>query len=88
MFNSIHQLISLPSDEVHRLADDGPDRAVHPGSTDGDLIVYSSVNSSAEGPVEHQKLNQTTANDSSAVVWLSFWCSTRFTRKRVTRQKL
>ena len=26
---------------------------------------------------------KTQPNDSSAVVWLSFWCSTRFTRKKV-----
>ena len=31
---------------------------------------------------------KTQPNDSSAVVWLSFWCSTRFTRKKVTRLKL
>ena len=28
-FNLIHQLPSLPSDEVYRVADSGPDRAVH-----------------------------------------------------------
>ena len=28
---------------------------------------------------------KTQPNGSSAVVWLSFWCSTRFTRKKVTR---
>ena len=28
---------------------------------------------------------KTQPNDISAVVWLSFWCSTRFTRKIVTR---
>ena len=27
---------------------------------------------------------KTQLNDSSAVVWLSFWCSTRFSRKNVT----
>ena len=30
---------------------------------------------------------KTQPNDSAAVVWLSFWCSTRFTRKKVTRMK-
>ena len=35
---------------------------------------------SAEGRVEHQKLNQTAP---LGVVWLSFWCSTRFTRKKL-----
>ena len=34
---------------------------------------------SAEGRVEHQKLNQT---EPYGAVWLSFWCSTRFTGKK------
>ena len=29
---------------------------------------------------------KTQPNDSSAVVWLSFWCSTRFTRKKCLSQ--
>ena len=34
------------------------------------------VTVSTDGRVEHQKLNQ------KGAVWLSFWCSTRFTRKK------
>ena len=30
---------------------------------------------------------KTQPNDSSAVVWLSFWCSTRFTRKKCLSQR-
>ena len=32
---------------------------------------------------ENQKLSQTAANDSRAAVWLSFWFSTRFTKKNL-----
>ena len=44
------------------------------------------MNVSAEGQVENQKLNQTAAllSFGSAVVWLRFWFSTRFTRKNLT----
>ena len=30
VFNSVHQLISVPSDEVYRVGDGGPDHAVVP----------------------------------------------------------
>ena len=45
---------------------------------DGHAIGVKSVTVSAEGRVENQK---TQPNGSSAVVLLSFWFSTRFTRK-------
>ena len=35
---------------------------------------------STEGRVKQQKLNQTAR---LGVVWLSFWCSTRFTRRKL-----
>ena len=56
VFNSIHQLISFPSDEVYRVGDGGPDHAVVPH-----VLANNYLPPSAEGRVDHQKLNQTAA---------------------------
>ena len=47
--------------------------AVHPSITN-DVVGPDLLTVSAEGRVEHQKLNQTTPY---GAVWLSFWCPTR-----------
>ena len=47
-----------------------------------DVLGMQLVFVSAKGRVEHQKMNQTAA---LAAVWLSFWCSTHFAAKKVTR---
>ena len=53
VFNSVHQLISVPSDEVYRVGDGGPDHAVVPHMTIGlelkdaimktDVMIYSEI---------------------------------------------
>ena len=55
---------------------------MHPGFTNDDVVGTHLVTVSAEGRVEHQKLNQTTPY---GAVWLSFWCSTRPSADTVTK---
>ena len=59
-------------------------QCAHPPPLDNDNVIGTNQCLSTEGRVEHHK---TQPNDSSAVVWFSFWCSTRFTSKKVTNVK-